>query len=457
MKCSKCNFETEQEFVFCPNCGEKADSTGTETKKDEANQNGTENNNAVDKFISNFIADKKRMCIFIFGLITALSSLISITEFNFSTIPTLALYSFFIYGVVIALFSMNVLKKSEYENDILLSSLTLTAIAFFIRLMQLGIAYSWEGFVVYILKSLLLVSIVSKLICGKNKFKLMNIGLIVLSAYEIFIFATSGNAFFTGFIWKLYHIAEASLLISLIFVLKVINANSEDFSFSLKSYTNKIPKLKTIIIIMLVPIIISLTVGIVRQVNEDTVETNVFENKVDSNSNSQSEAKQENKKIATTVNLGETVNLDFMEMLIESASYCEELKPTDTSSVYLYYEDESDKKYFYLQGTIKNIGGFTYGVDNICVELNFDDKYSYNGHLIADDGGNDFYGDNVDPFDSVKFYMYSSIPDELINQYKKCTISFGFDENFGYNSDNTYSFVPNMDECDYTYKITVLK
>lgn len=101
--------------------------------------------------------------------------------------------------------------------------------------------------------------------------------------------------------------------------------------------------------------------------------------------------------------------------------------------------------------------GFNYGVDNICVELNFDEKYKYNGHLIADDGGNDFYGDNVDPFDTVKFYMYSSIPDELINQYNKCTITFGFDENFGYNDDNTYSYISSMDECKYTYEITVSK
>lgn len=455
MKCLKCNFEAEQDFAFCPNCGEKVIETEVDVKSDETVQ--SESDTVVDTFVKSFIADKKRLWVFILGLITTLSSLISITEFNFSTIPTLALYSFFIYGVVIVLHSTNILKKSIYEIDIILGGIALTLIAFILRFIQLGIAYSWEGFVVYLLKSLILLTLLSRLLSGKEKFKFVNTGLIVLAVYDIFIFVTSGNAFFTGFVWKLFHISEACLLISIIFIARKLVLNVDQYSGTLKLFTQKIPKLKTMIIIMLVPIIISVTIGVVRQVNANKVNSSILDNKVDTTLNSVSEAKKEKKKDAQNVNLGETITLDFMEMFIESASYTEELKPTDTSSVYSYYEDETDKKYFYLQGTIKNIGGFNYGVDNICVELNFDEKYKYNGHLIADDGGNDFYGDNVDPFDSVKFYMYSSIPDELLNQYNKCTITFGFDENFGYNDDNTYSYISSMDECKYTYEITVSK
>lgn len=455
MKCLKCNFDAEQDFAFCPNCGEKVIETKVDEKNDETVQ--SESDTTVDTFVKSFIADKKRLWVFILGLITALSSLISITEFNFSTISTLALYSFFIYGVVIVLYSTNILKKSMYETDIILGGIVLTLFAFVLRFMQLGIAYSWEGFVVYLLKSLILLTLLSHLLLGKEKFKFINTGLIILAVYDIFMFITSGNAFFTGFIWKLFHISEACLLISVIFIARKLVLNIDKYSEILKSFTQKIPKLKTMFIIMLVPIIISVTIGVVRQINANKVNSNIFDNKVDTTSNSASEEKKEKKKDVQNVHLGETITLDFMEMFIESASYTEELKPTDTSNVYSYYKDEPDKKYFYLQGTIKNIGRFNYGVDNICVELNFDEKYKYNGHLIADDGGNDFYGDNVDPFDSVKFYMYSSIPDELISQYNKCTITFGFNENFGYNDDNTYSYISNMDKCEYIYKITVSK
>jgi hypothetical protein len=83
----------------------------------------------------------------------------------------------------------------------------------------------------------------------------------------------------------------------------------------------------------------------------------------------------------------------------------------------------------------------------------FDEKYTYSGYVKADDGGNDFYNSTVKPFGSVKYYLVSSIPDELLTQYTSCEIKFGFTENFdNYQVQYGGKYV---DECDYLYKIVV--
>lgn len=151
------------------------------------------------------------------------------------------------------------------------------------------------------------------------------------------------------------------------------------------------------------------------------------------------------------VNLGTQITLDFLEMTFDTVSYAQELKPTDTSSVYSYYADKENEQYFYLSGSIKNIGGAGYSVDNIVSEIVIDNKYTYNAHLIADNGGNDFYGDYVKPFGGVKYYIYASVPDELLNQYSTVTFRFGFKNNF------SGSYYDDFDECNYLYQLSAMK
>lgn len=151
------------------------------------------------------------------------------------------------------------------------------------------------------------------------------------------------------------------------------------------------------------------------------------------------------------VNLGEKLTLDFLEMTFDMVSYAQELKPTDTSSVYSYYQDKENEQYYYLSGTMKNVGASGYSVENMVAEIVFDNKYTYNAHLAADDGGNDFYGDYVEPFGGVKYYIYASVPDELLNQYSTVTFKIGFKNNF------SGSYYDDFDECNYLYQLSATK
>jgi len=187
-----------------------------------------------------------------------------------------------------------------------------------------------------------------------------------------------------------------------------------------------------------------------EQANKVEDETGNKTNQVSDGNNGEQE-EEESKVEFQTVNFGDTITTDFIEMSIVKASTSQELKPTDTSSVYSYFSDKDDETYFYITGDIKNIGGDSYSVEDMNIQLTFDDKYNYTGHIAADDGGNDFYGDYVKPFGKVKYYMYASVPDELIKSYSTCTIQFAFHDNCKSDYHSDFSLY------EYCYEIVLTK
>lgn len=189
----------------------------------------------------------------------------------------------------------------------------------------------------------------------------------------------------------------------------------------------------------------------VKQLEEENAQLREQVNTVGDSTNKNINTNQQSNSGFKKLNLGSKETLDFLEMTCDSASWTDEIKPTDVSSVYSYKPDNDGESYFWLSGTMKNISGSAYSVENIVAELVFDDKYTYTASLIADDGGNDFYGYYVDPLSSVKYYIYSSIPDEMKDTYSKCEIRFGFAENF------SGSYYDEFEECDYLYSVTVSK
>lgn len=134
--------------------------------------------------------------------------------------------------------------------------------------------------------------------------------------------------------------------------------------------------------------------------------------------------------IVKSVALGDTISLDFVEMTLEEIGVSETILPVDTSRVYSYISDTPNEKYFYLTGTLKNLSGNTYDVEDIFAQMVFDGTYSYSAYLTACAWSNNFYDESVKPLGTVKYYIYASIPDELINSYGECEIKFGFANDF---------------------------
>ena len=118
--------------------------------------------------------------------------------------------------------------------------------------------------------------------------------------------------------------------------------------------------------------------------------------------------------------------------------------PDFVSSIYLEYSE-----HIYLTGTLKNLSGNTYNVEDILAQMVFDGTYAYNAKLTACAWTNNFFGENVKPLGTVKYYIYASIPDELIDNYEECEIKFGFANEF---SVSRYDLVE--DNCNYLFTLT---
>lgn len=178
-------------------------------------------------------------------------------------------------------------------------------------------------------------------------------------------------------------------------------------------------------------------------VAEETAENKVVENEVTE--------EPETGGTFQEINYGDTIELDFVIMNVLDASVSDEVKPKDTSGVYSYMSDKDGEKYFYLKIDMENVSGDAYGVDDMVINFIFDDKYNYSGYVKACDGGNDFYGDYLDPFDTTTAYLMASIPDKLIDSYSKCAVQFGFKDDF------SGSYYDDMEECKYLYQLNMTK
>ena len=153
----------------------------------------------------------------------------------------------------------------------------------------------------------------------------------------------------------------------------------------------------------------------------------------------------------TELKLGDTINLDFVDMTIDGTGTADKLVPTDTSKGYSYIADVENEQYYYINGTIKNLSGSNIDVKNIYIQFVFDNKYTYSGQMAACAHTNNFYGESVKPLGTVEYYIYASVPDELIEQYTQCDIIFGFKNEFA------GSWFMKESDCEQLYKIVLVR
>ena len=151
-----------------------------------------------------------------------------------------------------------------------------------------------------------------------------------------------------------------------------------------------------------------------------------------------------------SVVLGDTISLEFVEISLEEIGISDTILPVDTNRGYSYISDNEFEKYYYVTGVLKNLSGDAYSADDIFAEMIFDGKYTYSANLRACAWSNNFYDDYVKPLGTVKYYIYASIPDELIESYSECVLTFGFADNF-----NVSKYSLSQDKCDYLYSITI--
>lgn len=133
-------------------------------------------------------------------------------------------------------------------------------------------------------------------------------------------------------------------------------------------------------------------------------------------------------KKAEKIALSETVTIgDVMVLTFESAGWADEIKPSDTSDFYSYYEDKEGEKYFVIRGKVKNIAGddLDIGYANQS-KIVVNDKYKADIRIeVEESDGTSFYGD-VKPLQTLNIVAYASLSDEVFNICKNIRCEFDF-------------------------------
>lgn len=176
------------------------------------------------------------------------------------------------------------------------------------------------------------------------------------------------------------------------------------------------------------------------------------------NEETASESAKEEENPFTEANFGETIELDFAEIQIDSINTEFELNPSDTSGYYSYYEGTDGKQYVYLDGWIKNVWNVIITPSNSVARMVFDDKYTYDAEVLIEIDGTrllDIYG--IDPFDSTRIVITAQVPDELLDQYSTVVVQWGFAENFGSADGDSYYRINGWNDAKYKYQFTSSK
>lgn len=176
---------------------------------------------------------------------------------------------------------------------------------------------------------------------------------------------------------------------------------------------------KFIIFITLILLSVFYMTGCVTESAESNLkETSTSEELLENNSEQVSKISK-NEGINTKIN--ETMVFpDFGELVINKAEFTDEVNPSNPGAYYNYYKSESsDKEFFHLIGTFKNISDndieFGFLEDPIDFKLIYKDKYKYDGFVvIEEDSGEDFsLVEPVEPLTSATLHAIIEIPKEV--------------------------------------------
>ena len=167
------------------------------------------------------------------------------------------------------------------------------------------------------------------------------------------------------------------------------------------------------------------------------------------------EVKEEAAKSDPVVKLGETIETDYFSMKLEKQGSDTEIRSGSSQyGTYSYYKSDNGDPFFYIYGNLKNLGGKPVDVRNIYVQFCFDEKYNYKGTVegVSSDYSN--FITDISPLASTDFYMYTSVPQELINSFSTCTVRVGFTKNFDYKIVDGND-LPKFENCDDVFVVEI--
>lgn len=155
------------------------------------------------------------------------------------------------------------------------------------------------------------------------------------------------------------------------------------------------------------------------------------------------------------LNIGGTIQTDYVCLTLEKSDSASEIRSgTSQYGSYSYYTSDNGDPYFYLFGTFQNLSGKPVDIRNMYLQFCFDEKYNYKGEVAGASSASNGFINDVSPLAEVNYYIYTAVPQELIDTFSTCTIKIGFTENFDYKVIDVND-LPKFENCDDVFFVTI--
>ena len=149
--------------------------------------------------------------------------------------------------------------------------------------------------------------------------------------------------------------------------------------------------------------------------------------------------------------IGDIISDEYMEYTLNKIWASFDLLPSDTSERFSYRQGEEGKKFFYLDGKLKNV--YTeeefFGDANSIINFVFDNKFIYKGNFCVEksDRKDIYFSENIVPFEERRVLLYVLVPNEILDSYQTVSIQWSFDDF------STYDYMKEENELKYHYQI----
>lgn len=154
-------------------------------------------------------------------------------------------------------------------------------------------------------------------------------------------------------------------------------------------------------------------------------------------------------EIALILGQKETIT-DVLEFTIESCTWEDQILPSNTSGVYSYKADKPDETYLVLRGSLTNLNGNSYNINNLHeTEVLVNGKYSFYMNMDCEEPDGSGFGYYVKPLQTVNFVICSSVSDGVKAIFENASVTI----NLLNDPERTNYFFDRDDACKNVYTI----
>lgn len=137
-----------------------------------------------------------------------------------------------------------------------------------------------------------------------------------------------------------------------------------------------------------------------------------------SNNPTPSVTTQQKQQETTTVNIGDTITTEKQyQLTINAVDFTRRISPSDTSSVYSYFEpDDSTHSYLDIKTTFKNLNSAVVTpYDKTSFTVVYDNEYNYKGKMVVEEDNYLSPYNSIDPLIEQRMDFYVELPSEVVD------------------------------------------